>query len=297
MKIRMHRGGLEESMQTLEEIENTIAAVHAYVCRHITGWAPEGPVVVVRYDDAPDERIGWNATWLVRADGSPIAFTDGPVTAIEVADNHSSHRPNLNNVQFAPRLTGSIGEDGKISVNSVLSFDMVADNGIQSDDRLMTGFNSVDAILASGHVRRIDSTETLQPFVAHTHVVKHELDMTEERKEDSITIKIEGATREERTAITAIIARALREQNYGYVQAMAATIYTSTPVKRSLSEPVKAIGSLVEPHTAHIAYPVEFHVQRVLREYPEAQKRKILIDPSLPENIHEVIATEQERKE
>ena len=71
MKYRHHRGGLAESMETVREIEPTIAALEALL--------RATDVTVEKYGYGIDERIGWD-THLVCVNGIPAGFTDGPAT-------------------------------------------------------------------------------------------------------------------------------------------------------------------------------------------------------------------------
>lgn len=82
MKIRMHRGGLTESMETEEELqswndlenfcEQHDIDINSIKCEHYSG---------------ADERIGWVDTWIILArfkndpeeDVVPVAFSDGNI--------------------------------------------------------------------------------------------------------------------------------------------------------------------------------------------------------------------------
>lgn len=79
MKIRIHKGGLAESMKTVTEIEPTTEAIAEYLRSQWDslgyGVYPEN-IRVEPYGF--DERIEWN-TYIVLLDGNGVAFTDGPI--------------------------------------------------------------------------------------------------------------------------------------------------------------------------------------------------------------------------
>lgn len=79
MKIREHRGGLRESMETVKECAPTIAAVTELVVKSTGGTAIPSDVAVRLYDKRPDERIGWDQTYIVMVNGYPWGFCDSPV--------------------------------------------------------------------------------------------------------------------------------------------------------------------------------------------------------------------------
>lgn len=91
MKIRMHRGGLAESMETAEELqswsdfeyfcEKHEIDINSIRCEHYSG---------------SDERIGWKDTWIIisrfkltkfyndpKEDTAPVAFSDGNVMELK----------------------------------------------------------------------------------------------------------------------------------------------------------------------------------------------------------------------
>lgn len=86
MKIRAHRGSIEEAMETCQEIEPTIQAVIDYMQEDVIPLAHaltvgqyekrSITVSVVDYFDLPDDRIGWQKTFLVLLDGQAYGFTD-----------------------------------------------------------------------------------------------------------------------------------------------------------------------------------------------------------------------------
>ncbi len=67
--IRMHRGGLDESLKTQQSIPATIEDVREYIKLH-TGTVSEAELATLTvelYENTPDTRIaGWPATWIVR---------------------------------------------------------------------------------------------------------------------------------------------------------------------------------------------------------------------------------------
>lgn len=80
MKIREHRGRLEDSMKTVAEIEPTLEAVTAHVNDRLKPWGPVSPErIAVRPYGGFDARIGWD-TYIVVLEGyGPFGFTDGPL--------------------------------------------------------------------------------------------------------------------------------------------------------------------------------------------------------------------------
>ena len=84
MKIRMHRGGLGESMETAAELnrwhdlekfcEKYGININTIECKHYSG---------------PDKRIGWKDTWIVLASFQneteivPVAFSDRNVMELK----------------------------------------------------------------------------------------------------------------------------------------------------------------------------------------------------------------------
>lgn len=84
MKIRMHRGGLAESIATQQTIEPTMVAVMAYLKCELGSFLELFPkqldgLVVEPYADGPDERIGWAQTYVVNTSTGVVAFTDEPI--------------------------------------------------------------------------------------------------------------------------------------------------------------------------------------------------------------------------
>jgi hypothetical protein len=85
MKVRTHRGSLDDSMETVAEIPATLDALIEHMhasfgpLRGNAGLPPvtRGTVHVKYY--CRDERIGWD-TYMVTIDGwGAWGFTDGPV--------------------------------------------------------------------------------------------------------------------------------------------------------------------------------------------------------------------------
>jgi len=68
MKIRQHRGSLNASMATMEEIEPTMKALVEFIQDELLGWGisiTKDRVHVFLYMDTPDDRIGWDKTYMV----------------------------------------------------------------------------------------------------------------------------------------------------------------------------------------------------------------------------------------
>jgi len=71
MLYRPHRGSLESAMEGIAELDNTIAALVS----HLRSTEPNihhKTVEVGLYSDRPDDRIGWEKTFVVTAE-----YTDG----------------------------------------------------------------------------------------------------------------------------------------------------------------------------------------------------------------------------
>ena len=79
MLIREHRGGVDESMQTVKEIEPTRKAICEIINDSYKGWpfiVTEDLIKVEKY--AYDDRIKWD-TYIVTIDNyGPFGFTNGP---------------------------------------------------------------------------------------------------------------------------------------------------------------------------------------------------------------------------
>lgn len=77
MKFREHRGQLAESMKTLIELPDKRALInHARLALEPYGFDVT-EIVVHLYLDKPDERIGWDKTWLITIPGYGVfGFTD-----------------------------------------------------------------------------------------------------------------------------------------------------------------------------------------------------------------------------
>jgi hypothetical protein len=85
MKLREHRGGLAESMDTVVEISPTIEAVTRHVNRVLEafGVTVQPQAVHVREYGAagPDKRNGWKQTFIVTVDDYGVfGFCDQDVT-------------------------------------------------------------------------------------------------------------------------------------------------------------------------------------------------------------------------
>jgi len=80
MRIRSHRGGLAESMETMEEIDPTEAAVRDYFRRRgAYGYTSRSVITLKPYGSGPDTRIGWDDVHIVLVNDLPYGFTDGPL--------------------------------------------------------------------------------------------------------------------------------------------------------------------------------------------------------------------------
>jgi hypothetical protein len=89
MRFREHRGSLSDSLDTMVEIDATIAAIVRHVNRRLAGFddvrpgfkAGPGDVRVNAYYMEPDRRTGWAKTYIVVVDGyGPFGFCDQAVT-------------------------------------------------------------------------------------------------------------------------------------------------------------------------------------------------------------------------
>jgi len=72
IKYRPQRGSLIEAMKEYVELPDR-AALEAHVLK--TWSATQGPVEIKPYCGA-DDRIGWDATFIVLVGGTPVGFTD-----------------------------------------------------------------------------------------------------------------------------------------------------------------------------------------------------------------------------
>ena len=80
MKVRPHRGSLEDSMQCVEELSGTLEDLveflntgDVYMNGHIT------PAMVKVEPYMFDNRIGWD-TYIITVKGRCVGFADGPLT-------------------------------------------------------------------------------------------------------------------------------------------------------------------------------------------------------------------------
>lgn len=83
IKFRLHRALLEDAMKTVVEVED-MAALDAHVRKMCPELGETGPgIEVVPYSMEPDDRIGWQNTYLVcsRAGGLPLGFCEIPPRA------------------------------------------------------------------------------------------------------------------------------------------------------------------------------------------------------------------------
>ena len=77
-QFRKHRGGLEESLQTAFSVCSRQDIVDAYNT-DFKKLAPQATVknLTTKYQGY-DDRIGWD-THMIRINGRPYGFTDGPI--------------------------------------------------------------------------------------------------------------------------------------------------------------------------------------------------------------------------
>lgn len=66
-------------MSTCKTIPPTMEAVKEYIRPYYWFEEVTDDIQVVPYLDRPDTRINWDKTYIVLADGLPIAWTDGPL--------------------------------------------------------------------------------------------------------------------------------------------------------------------------------------------------------------------------
>jgi hypothetical protein len=89
MRFREHRGGLRQAMETLAFVQDRAELVKLLNERYDYLWgfprqyAPQltvETIVIAPYVDEPDERIGWEKTYIVSLPGyGVLGFTDGPL--------------------------------------------------------------------------------------------------------------------------------------------------------------------------------------------------------------------------
>jgi hypothetical protein len=77
MKIREHRGGLDEAMQTVAEIEPTLEAITAEISSKIK--RPVTPGSVHLRSIGFDRRTQWDTHIVTVDDWGVYGFTDGPI--------------------------------------------------------------------------------------------------------------------------------------------------------------------------------------------------------------------------
>ena len=88
MKVRFHRSGLAESMATLFE-----SKTYEELLSKIQENFPLSKVESARcelYADTPDERIGWQETWIIEIPDKancfhPVAFADHDINELKTA--------------------------------------------------------------------------------------------------------------------------------------------------------------------------------------------------------------------
>jgi len=89
MKLREHRGGLAESMETVIDIPPTLEALKIAINNAFSEYdVPEitaDMITVKPYGF--DERIGWDTHIVIIADCSVYGFTDGPLSQLTDENN------------------------------------------------------------------------------------------------------------------------------------------------------------------------------------------------------------------
>lgn len=86
MRFREHRGGLDASMKTVVTLETSRRALAEHCNKLLRPFArdsnsttTETALEIVLYFDKPDERIGWDSTYLVKIRGyGVIGYIDSP---------------------------------------------------------------------------------------------------------------------------------------------------------------------------------------------------------------------------
>lgn len=76
MKFRQHRGGLEDSMTTLVEVDG-LQGLTAHLIECLGPDFLAKSTVGIGRDEGPDHRIGWAETHKVYVDGFPVGYVDG----------------------------------------------------------------------------------------------------------------------------------------------------------------------------------------------------------------------------
>ena len=76
MKIRQHKGSLDDSMQTLTELDGSLSALNQYIQQ--TCGLPLKSISL--YDDRPDTRIDWAKTYIITTESGVFGFADCNIT-------------------------------------------------------------------------------------------------------------------------------------------------------------------------------------------------------------------------
>jgi len=74
IKVRLHRGGLQDSMKTAKTLETVEECLQFFRA----GTLVNGPITSKWYDDT-DDRIGWAPVYVVKDSSGVLGFSDGPV--------------------------------------------------------------------------------------------------------------------------------------------------------------------------------------------------------------------------
>ena len=82
--FRPHRGSLKEAMEGVREVSSVKDIVYGLglqYCEYLSERYVISDVLVELYDERPDDRIGWDKTYIVRIDGyGVLGFTNGPLS-------------------------------------------------------------------------------------------------------------------------------------------------------------------------------------------------------------------------
>ena len=115
IKVRLHRGGLEESMKTLFEPRDW--ADFVMHCHEVFNDMLPETIGCEIYRDQPDERIGWEKTYIIFAKDHngfvfPFAFSDQDITILKPGPKVTFNHPGVNNGQSVT-IHGFKLDDGK----------------------------------------------------------------------------------------------------------------------------------------------------------------------------------------
>lgn len=76
IKIRLHKGSLDLSMETEATIPANLKSIRHYLLSRSDLWIDKDlpNLKVESYCDRVDTRINWNKTYIVLVDNNPVAF-------------------------------------------------------------------------------------------------------------------------------------------------------------------------------------------------------------------------------